>query len=477
MRRLLRLAVLLLALPTVPALAADPLPRGTPEAVGMSSERLSRIGATLRAEVERNRLPGAVTAIARRGRLVHFEAIGFLDRERGIPMTTDAIFALASMTKPMAGVAALILLEEGKLALGDPVGRFLPPHRADARGGAERRVASGQGPMETVPARRQMTILDLMRHTSGLTYGGRGTTAVHRMYPASSNWSGDNLSAEQFVERLAGLPLLHQPGTVWDYSLSTDVLGLVVERISGQTLGAFMGERLFRPLGMADTGFSVPPEKRARVARALPIDPDTGRPQSVPARAEGGRFDCGGGCALSTAGDYLRFAQMLLDGGHLGEARILGPRTVATMAADHMTSEHPPRRRRHGPDARGLRLRPDGRGAAGNGRPEHPGQSGRLRLVRRLRHHLLGRPQGRARGGVHGAGAGPGPAALPPLDQQPRVPGHPGVVPAGLLCAEWPRVTSTYGGARRPRPARWATVSARRRPRPRGSSRRPSRRS
>jgi CubicO group peptidase (beta-lactamase class C family) len=337
MRRLLRLAVLLLALPTVPALAADPLPRGTPEAVGMSSERLSRIGAALRAEVERNRLPGAVTAIARRGRLVHFEAIGFLDRERGIPMTTDAIFALASMTKPMAGVAALILLEEGKLALGDPVGRFLPPLGQMRVAVLNDAVASGQGPVETVPARRQMTILDLMRHTSGLTYGGRGTTAVHRMYPASSNWSGDNLSAEQFVERLAGLPLLHQPGTVWDYSLSTDVLGLVVERISGQTLGAFMGERLFRPLGMADTGFSVPPEKRARVARALPIDPDTGRPQSVPARAEGGRFDCGGGCALSTAGDYLRFAQMLLDGGHLGEARILGPRTVATMATDHMT--------------------------------------------------------------------------------------------------------------------------------------------
>jgi CubicO group peptidase (beta-lactamase class C family) len=173
MRRLLRLAVLLLALPTVPALAADPLPRGTPEAVGMSSERLSRIGAALRAEVERNRLPGAVTAIARRGRLVHFEAIGFLDRERGIPMTTDAIFALASMTKPMAGVAALILLEEGKLALGDPVGRFLPPLGQMRVAVLNDAVASGQGPVETVPARRQMTILDLMRHTSGLTYGAR----------------------------------------------------------------------------------------------------------------------------------------------------------------------------------------------------------------------------------------------------------------------------------------------------------------
>jgi CubicO group peptidase (beta-lactamase class C family) len=169
MRRLLRLAVLLLALTTAPAMAADPLPRGTPESVGMSSERLARIGAALQAEVERNRLPGAVTAVARRGRLVHFEAVGFLDRERGTPMTTDAIFALASMTKPMAGVAALVLLEEGKLALGDPVGRFLPPLGQMRVAVLNDAVVSGQGPVETVPARRQMTILDLMRHTSGLT--------------------------------------------------------------------------------------------------------------------------------------------------------------------------------------------------------------------------------------------------------------------------------------------------------------------
>ena len=342
MRRLLCLACLLLVplLEAPPAAAADPpLPRGTPASVGMSAERLVRIGEALRGEVERNRLPGAVVAIARRGRLVHYEAIGYLDRERGTPMTTDAIFALASMTKPMAGVAALILLEEGRLALGDPVGRFLPPLGQMRVAVLNDAVTSGQGPVETVPARRQMTVLDLMRHTSGLTYGGRGATAVHRMYPASSNWSADNLSAEQFVERLAGLPLLYQPGTVWDYGLSTDVLGLVVERIGGQKLGAFLEERVFRPLGMNDTGFSVPPEKRARLARALPADPDTGRPQSVPARAEGARFDCGGGCALSTAGDYLRFAQMMLDGGHLGEARVLGPRTVAMMATDHMTPD------------------------------------------------------------------------------------------------------------------------------------------
>jgi CubicO group peptidase (beta-lactamase class C family) len=190
MRRLLCLAYLLLVplLGAAPAAAADPpLPRGTPASVGMSAERLARIGEALRGEVERNRLPGAVVAIARRGRLVHYEAIGYLDRERGTPMTTDAVFALASMTKPMAGVAALILLEEGRLALGDPVGRFLPPLGQMRVAVLNDTVASGQGPVDTVPARRQMTVLDLMRHTSGLTYGGRGTTAVHKMYPASSN--------------------------------------------------------------------------------------------------------------------------------------------------------------------------------------------------------------------------------------------------------------------------------------------------
>lgn len=370
MRRLLRLVGLLLPLSMAPAMAADPLPRGTPEAAGMSAERLARIGEVLRTEVERNRLPGAVVAIARRGRLVHYEAIGYLDRERGVPMTTDAIFALASMTKPIAGVAALILLEEGRLALGDPVGRFLPPLGQMRVAVLNDAVTSGQGPVETVPARRQMTILDLMRHTSGLTYGGRGTTAVHKMYPASSNWSADNLSAEQFIERLAGLPLLHQPGTVWDYGLSHDVLGLMVERISGQRLGEFLDQRVFRPLGMEDTGFSVPPEKRARLARALPTDPETGRPQSVPNRAEGARFDCGGGCALSTAGDYLRFAQMLLDGGHLGEARVLGPRTVAMMATDHMTPEIRP-----GPGAADPTREGYGFGLTVAVRPETGGQN------------------------------------------------------------------------------------------------------
>lgn len=319
------------------AAAADPLPRATPESVGMSSERLARIGPFLREEVERNRMPGAVLAIARRGRLVHYEAVGYLDRERGIPMPLDAIFQIASMTKPLVGVATMMLVEEGRVALGDPVERYLPQL-------ADRRVAvlsdavqAGQGPIETVPAKRSITLLDLGRHTSGIPYGVLGTTAVHRLYPTgpAEFWT---MTGAEFLDQIAPLPLLHQPGTVWQYGLSIDVLGLVVERVSGQSLGAFLQQRLFGPLGMRDSGFAIPPGSVARRARTLPLDPLTGRPErELPDATRPPRFECGGACGVSTAGDYLRFAQMLLDGGRLGETRILGPRAVAMMTRDHLT--------------------------------------------------------------------------------------------------------------------------------------------
>jgi CubicO group peptidase (beta-lactamase class C family) len=265
-------------------------------------------------------------------------AVGWLDRERGTPMTTDAIFAIASMTKPFVAVSTLMLMEEGRLALGDPVERFLPQlgDRRVAMLSEAQRAGREEGPIETVPARRPITIQDLLRHTAGLTYGNAGTTALHRQYPLSSNWSGANLTAEQFLERLGSLPLHYQPGTAWEYSLGNDVAALVVERIAGQTLGAFLEERLFRPLGMGDTAFVVPPEKAARLARGLRTDPDTGRPPEIPDRTRPVRFECGGGCAASTAGDYIRFAQMLLDGGALNEARILAPRSVRAMTADHL---------------------------------------------------------------------------------------------------------------------------------------------
>jgi CubicO group peptidase (beta-lactamase class C family) len=316
-----------------------PLPRAEPEAVGMSSTRLARIVIALNAEIEAGQLPGAVIAVARHGRLVLHEAVGHLGPDRSSPMPRDALFAIASMTKPITGVAALMLWEEGRLGLADPVERFLPALGDRRVAVLTERVLAGQGPIETVSATRSITMLDLMRHTSGLTYGGRGTTAVHRLYPDSSNAAGASLDEAGVLERLAAAPLLYQPGTVWDYGLSIDVIGLVVEALSGQSLGAFLEQRLFRPLGMVDTSFQVPPDKMARLARPLPRDPDTGAAQSVPDRAQALRFECGGGGLASTALDYLRFAQMLLSGGVLGETRILGRKTVEAMRTDRLTPD------------------------------------------------------------------------------------------------------------------------------------------
>jgi CubicO group peptidase (beta-lactamase class C family) len=316
-----------------------PLSHTEPEAVGMSSARLARIVPALQAKVEAGQLPGAVVAIARRGHLVFHEAIGHLGPDRSTPMPRDALFAIASMTKPVTGVAALMLWEEGRLGLADPVELFLPQLGNRRVAVLNERVLAGQGPIETVPATRPITMQDLMRHTSGLTYGGRGTTAVHALYPASSNAAGATLDTKGFLERLAAAPLLYQPGTVWDYGLSIDVIGLVVEALSGQSLGAFLKHRLFDPLGMLDTGFQVPADKVARLARPLPRDPDTGEAQSVPDRAQALRFECGGGGLASTALDYLRFAQMLLGSGILGETRVLGRKTVEAMRTSRMTPD------------------------------------------------------------------------------------------------------------------------------------------
>src|SRR4051794_758448 len=321
------------------ARAEDPLPRAVPEAVGMSSERLQQLDAALRGEVERGRLPGAVVAVARRGKLVHYQAYGKLDPAGSTPMPLDGIFAIASMTKPLVGTAIMMLQEEGKLSLNDPIEKHIPELANRRAAVMTDAVRAGEAPTETVPARRSITLLDLARHTSGITYGGRGTTGVHKMYPASSNAAGVGLTREEFLAQLAAAPLLFQPGTVWDYSLSIDVLGLVVERISGKTLGAFLRERLFNPLGMTDTGFVVPPEDTPRIARALPNDPDTGKPQTVPDRAKPVKFDCGGGCGASSAADYIRFAQMLLDGGTFQGNRILGRKALELMTSNQMTPD------------------------------------------------------------------------------------------------------------------------------------------
>jgi len=315
------------------AFAADPLPRAKPESVGMSSARLARITTALKADVDKGRMPGAVVAIARQGKLVYYEAVGFLDKDAGTPMPKDAIFSIASMTKPMTSVAILQLSEEGRLLISDPIGKHLPAL-------ADRRVAVGlDNPSETVAAARQPTIQDFLRHTSGVLYGGRGPTALHKMYPASSSSSGTTMTGAEFLARLGSAPLAYQPGSVWDYSLAVDVNGLVVEALSGRTLGQYLRERLWEPLGMADTGFQVPPEKQKRYAKGFANDPETGKPQFVLDLTKPLKFECGGGCAASSAGDYIRFAQMLADKGRLGKAQILAKKTVEFMTTDHLGPE------------------------------------------------------------------------------------------------------------------------------------------
>ncbi len=307
----------------------DPLPRATPESLGFAPARLARIGAVLNQDVARGQLPGAVVAIARGGKLAMLEAFGHQDGARTRPMTVDAIFPIASMTKVLTGAMVLTQLEAGRLALTDPVERFLP-----ALG--NRRVALGGNPESTVPAERSISIIDLARHTSGLPYGARGDTPLHKRYPGSSSTASRQFDAASFIARLGELPLLHQPGTAWDYGLSIDVLGLIVEHLTGQTLGAAMRETLFTPLGMRDSGFMVPEAERHRYATPLPQDPETGAPQQNDMGLVVPRFECGGGGAVSTAGDYLRFAQMLLNGGTLEGTRVLGRKTVQEMTHDHL---------------------------------------------------------------------------------------------------------------------------------------------
>jgi len=316
------------------AFAADPLPRAKPETVGMSSERLGRIGEALRADVEKGRLPGAVVAVARKGKLVYYQAFGYLDKDAGTKMHNDAIFSIASMTKPIVAVGALTLLERGQLQIDEPVGTYLP--QLSKMQVAVLKSSDGGSGFDTVAAQRQITIQDLMRHTSGIIYGGRGATPVHKLYPASSSAAGSGMTGKEFVDKLGSLPLLHQPGSTWDYGFGLDVLGVVIEKISGQPLGQYLEAQVFKPLGMRDTAFAVPPEKAKRYAKAFANDPDTGKPQFVLDLTKPLKFECGGGCAASTAGDYIRFAQMLLDGGKLEGKRVLSRKTVEYMLSNQL---------------------------------------------------------------------------------------------------------------------------------------------
>jgi CubicO group peptidase (beta-lactamase class C family) len=316
---------------------AAPLPEAAPEEVGLSTARLARLDAAMQKAVDSGELPGAVVFIARDGQLVYAKSFGWQDRGRKIPMSNDSIFRLYSMTKPIVSVAAMTLVEEGKLGLQEPVSKYIPEFR-DMKVGVETTDAAGATSLELVDAKRQITVQDLLRHTSGLTYGVLGApNAVKKMYNDAGIFSQKWVLAD-FARALARLPLQYQPGTTWEYGHSTDVLGRVIEVASGQPLDAFLAERIFGPLKMVDTAFQVPPEKQDRLAQPMP-DVYTGKTPELIDFSQRQTFFAGGHGLVSTAGDYLRFAQMLANGGELDGVRILGPRTVEYMTSNHVNAQ------------------------------------------------------------------------------------------------------------------------------------------
>ncbi|MGA2792283.1 MAG: serine hydrolase domain-containing protein [Roseiarcus sp.] len=321
------------------------LPTAEPEDIGLSPAGLARLGAVMQREVDSKRLPGAAMLIARGGKIAWRCNIGAL-RPDGPARRGDAIFRVYSMTKPIVSVAVMMLVEEGRLLISDPLAKFVPEF-ADPKVGVEK-----DGELKLVAAERPITIQDLLRHTSGLTYAFTGDSAVQRLYAAAPLRSRGGSSAG-IIAALASLPLINQPGACWDYSHSTDVLGRVVEIISGQSLGAFLQQRILAPLGMKDTGFFAPADRHDRLAEPFASDPDTGEPVRLIETRVAPGFESGGGGLVSTIDDYARFAQMLYLDGALDGVRVLGRKTVAFMAADHL-----------GPDVRiGTRfLLPPGHG-------------------------------------------------------------------------------------------------------------------
>ncbi len=320
------------------AAQAQSLPSAKPEEVGLSSERLGKLTARLKADVEKGVIPGAIVLVARHGKIAMFEPIGMLNPQTKAPMTRDAIFRIYSMSKPITSVSTMILFEEGKLALNDPVSKYIPK-LGGLKVGVEKPDPSGGKPtLELVPSQRDMTIQDLLRHTSGLTYGFFGNTLVKKMYVESKVWN-DYPSNAELIDRLAKLPLANQPGTTWDYSHSTDVLGRLVEVITDKPLYEFEKARILDPLGMKDTSFYVTDKsKQGRIVEPFPDDRNIGIDAEFNDPRVAQKWESGGGGMVSTAMDYARFAQMLLNGGTLNGKRILGPKTVAYMTSDHMSA-------------------------------------------------------------------------------------------------------------------------------------------
>jgi len=323
-------------------LGAQPLPLAKPEQVGMSTQRLAKIGEVLKKESDDGSFRGAAVMVARKGKLVYQEAVGM--QTASAKMTPEAMFRIYSMTKPLVSVAAMMLVEDGVIQLTDPVGKFLPGFDK-LQVSVPGKDAAGNPIYALVPQERQMTVQDLLRHTSGLAYGEitqnlpvkEGLEKIG-VYRKDMDYEARNLAPAEQIAKLATVPLAFQPGTIWHYSLASDMLGRVVERASGKRLGDFLEERLFKPLKMKDSAFWVPAAKMPRLAESLEKDRFAGRGFTLIDVSAQPLNDSGGAGGVSTAADYLRFCQMLMNGGVLDGQRVLSRTTVKLMTSDHLGS-------------------------------------------------------------------------------------------------------------------------------------------
>jgi CubicO group peptidase (beta-lactamase class C family) len=318
----------------VPARAEAPLPMAqSPEEVGLSSAQLARIEAVTLAHIESGLMPGAVMLVARQGKIAWIKTLGFRDRDAKDAMQRDSIFRIYSMTKPITSVAAMMLVEEGKVQIYDPVAKFLPELR-DVKVGTEKPGGEGKPTIELSAPARPMTVQDLLRHTSGFTYGEFGNTLIHQTYREAKIGDRDATTATM-VSAIAKMPLRYSPGTRFEYGRSTDVLGRVVEVLEGKTLSEVLTARILRPLGMVDTSFQVPQDKLKRAAQAWQRPGGPPLPQFIDV-AQKPVFEGGGEGLMGTVDDYLRFALMMANHGAWNGRRILGKQTVDYMTADHL---------------------------------------------------------------------------------------------------------------------------------------------
>lgn len=338
-------AVLVATTTSQPVHARDlqPFATSTPEQVGMSAERLGRITTMLKKEIAEGKLPGVVVMVARKGKIIYSDAIGFQDKGANAPMQLDAIFRIYSMTKPLASVAAMTLVEDGVIQLTDPISKFLPAFK-DMQVSVATPGADGKATYTNVPAARPIIVQDLLRHSAGLAYAEiTKNEPVKAAYveakfsqPGIHEYDSRGMTPAEQVERIAKAPLIHQPGTTWEYSMAVDILGRVVEAASGKRLSVVLDERLFKPLKMVDSGFWLPAAKMSRLAQPMAVDPASGQKISVLDVSAEPMNDSGGAGALSTASDYLRFAQMLLNGGELDGMRVVSRSTIKLMTSDHL---------------------------------------------------------------------------------------------------------------------------------------------